>query len=98
MKKKELYKMLEKFESKDMILVNNEVIVENCDLNDDWFELNDYAYDEEIGTEFEFERVNQIDFNENYEKFETDTNVYETEFSQPTGCVVRFNVLKITEK
>ena len=98
MTKKEIYRDLEIFKSSDMLLVNNEVIIECKDLNDDWFELSEFSDEEDIGIEYSFSVVKHIDYEENYEKFEDEDNIYETEFSQPMGCIVRFNVLDIIEK
>ena len=61
MKKFELYEELGKFDSKDMIMVNNEVILKNNDLNDDWFELGEVSGDEEVGN-FTFQKVEHVDF------------------------------------
>ena len=93
MTKREIYKKLGQFTSKDMILINDEVIVKSIDLNDDWFELAEFGEDEEVGEDFTFKKVNHIDFKENYGKFETETHLYETQFLHPTGCVERFNVI-----
>jgi len=98
MTKDELYENLEIFSRKDMILVNDEVIVTNEDLDDDWFELSDFAGNEDIGKEFYFNLVTHVDFKDNFEKFENSENIYETTFRQPLGCVVRFEVNNIIEK
>jgi len=98
MTKLEIYEQLEEFESNDMILVNNEIILQNKDLNDDWFELSDYADDEEIEKEYNFVKVEHIDFKENFEVFSDDEgNIYETCYSRPTGCVARFSVDNIID-
>lgn len=98
MTKKEIYKELEQFSTKDMILINNEVVVDSKNLDDDWFELSDYADDEETGNDYSFSAVKHIDFKDNYDRFETDDYIYETDFKEPNGCVVRFNVTNIIEK
>ena len=98
MTKVDLYNMLSKFDNSDMIVVNDEVIIKNINLNDDYFNLHDFSDDEEIDDNFEFNKVSFAYSKDEYEIFEDESKVYITKFEQPAGCVPRYNIVAIEEK
>jgi len=91
MTKQEIYEELGKvtINERDYILVNNEVILQNLNLDDDWFEIVDYADDEETFKDYSFEKVEYVD-GDLFKK--EDGEVVEVEFKQPTGCVIRYEI------
>jgi len=91
MKKQDIYNEINKVSSndKDFILVNDEVIVQNSNLNDDWFCLSEYYDEEETDKEFSFEKVEYVD-GEVFAR--EDGSLIDVDFKQPVGCVIRYEV------
>lgn len=91
MKKQEIYDELNKATNavKDFVLVNDEAILQNVDLNDEWLGLTDYSDDEETFKSYSFEKVNYVD-GDVFKK--EDGTVIDVDFKQPDGCVIRYEV------
>lgn len=79
MTKLEIYKLLEGFSAKDDILINGEKIARNEDLTDDFFNLTDYADNEETFERYTFEKVTYLTIRDGF-FFENENSIFETEF------------------